>query len=130
MDSIPGSEFLQLDLYQDTSLDDLIQELKGDKAHVVLSDMAPAYIGQSSTDHLRLMELAEMAVKVSCAVLRPSGSLVVKVSRGGTEKRFTDSLRTCFESVKFIKPDASRKDSSEIYVYCQRWKGLVWVPPD
>ncbi len=96
-------------------------ELLGGQCDVMLCDAAPSYAGQASTDHLRLMGLAHKALQLSDTLLKPTdGTLVVKVSRGGEEARLRDELKKKFAKVEFIKPDASRKDSSEMYLLSKR----------
>jgi len=85
------------------------------KADVVVSDMAPPYCGTRSVDHARLMALAEFALDFAETVLKKGGSFVCKVSRGGDEKKFLKILESKFMSVKSMKPDASRPESTEIY---------------
>lgn len=87
---------------------------------VVLCDAAPSYSGQASLDHLRLIILAEAASEVAQAVFDRAHAkrctMVVKVSRGGQEIQFRDKLKKLFNSVEFVKPEASRQASTEIYL--------------
>eukprot|EP01122_Echinamoeba_exundans_P004401 TRINITY_DN14434_c0_g1_i1.p1 TRINITY_DN14434_c0_g1~~TRINITY_DN14434_c0_g1_i1.p1 ORF type:complete len:370 (+),score=68.21 TRINITY_DN14434_c0_g1_i1:28-1137(+) len=85
-------------------------------ADLVMSDMAPSYSGQRSVDHLRLMELSNKALTFAKKVLRPGGYFICKASTGGEEPLFKKRLQKLFEEVKFIKPDSSFKDSTEIFV--------------
>ncbi|GAM23355.1 hypothetical protein SAMD00019534_065300 [Acytostelium subglobosum LB1] len=82
---------------------------------VVLSDMAPPYCGVSNIDHDRLMELANQALQFAIETLKPGGSFICKVSRGGTELRMLKHMERFFGTVKSMKPDASRQESTEIY---------------
>ena len=50
----------------------LAQELRGAPVDVVLSDMAPDFVGDGVTDHLRQMVLCEHALDFASHVLRPS----------------------------------------------------------
>ncbi|EGC34939.1 hypothetical protein DICPUDRAFT_10143, partial [Dictyostelium purpureum] len=84
-------------------------------ADSILSDMAPHYCGIPQVDHSRLIELQTTALNFALQVLKPGGSFVCKVSRGGEEKEFFKLLEKDFASVKTMKPDASRKESTEIY---------------
>jgi 23S rRNA (uridine2552-2'-O)-methyltransferase len=90
-------------------------EILGQKADLVLSDMAPGAIGHAATDHIRLMRLAEAARLFAEEVLRNGGTFVVKILRGGEEKTFLESLKKKFDSVCFFKPKSSRSASAEIY---------------
>ncbi len=93
----------------------------GKVCDVVLCDAAPSYSGSGSLDHLRLVVLAEKAFEMSNLVLKDKGgTLVMKVSRGGDEMKLKEKVKLKFKTVDFIKPDASRKESSEIYMVATR----------
>eukprot|EP01133_Synstelium_polycarpum_P000197 gene197-237_t len=89
---------------------------------VVISDMAPSYCGMSAVDHTRLIELAGHALDFALETLRPDGSFVCKVSRGGTENELLKRIQENFQTVRSFKPDASRQESSEIYYIGIRFK--------
>ncbi|WP_310398057.1 SAM-dependent methyltransferase [Hymenobacter sp.] len=55
-------------------------------------------------------------------MLAPGGGFVCKLFQGGGEKSFLDLLKRRFASVKFAKPPASRRDSSETYVVAQGFR--------
>jgi len=115
MTEIEGSTFLKLDFSKDASIKTILKTLKGKKVDVVLSDMAPSYSGQNDIDHTKLMALSNRAFDISKFILAKGGCLLVKISRGGTEKEFIEKLKKCFRQVKMVKPPASRQESSEIY---------------
>ena len=83
---------------------------------VVLSDMASSTIGHSQTDHLRTIALAEAAFYFAKDVLAPGGTFVTKVFQGGTNQDLLLELKRHFRQIKHVKPLASRKESSEMYV--------------
>jgi 23S rRNA (uridine2552-2'-O)-methyltransferase len=100
----------------------LTAELGGD-ADLVLSDMAPNTTGHASTDHIRIVALAEMALDFAVQVLSPGGAFVAKVFQGGSEKQILDVLKRNFVSVRHAKPPSSRKESSELYVVATGFRG-------
>ena len=100
----------------------LTAELGGD-ADLVLSDMAPNTTGHASTDHIRIVALAEMALDFAVQVLSPGGAFVAKVFQGGSEKQILDVLKRNFASVRHAKPPSSRKESSELYVVATGFRG-------
>src|ERR1700739_4688001 len=110
-----GVEFLKLD-FLDNTAPDRLKELLGGNADVVLSDMAANATGHKPTDHLRIMALAEAAAQFACEVLAKGGSFLCKVLQGGTEATLLAELKRDFESVKHVKPPASRADSAELYL--------------
>src|SRR5947208_2027648 len=86
----------------------VLQELLAGPADVVLSDMAASATGDTQTDHLRIMALAETAHDFARQVLKEGGTFVAKVLRGGTERSLLDRLKRDFAKVRHIKPQASR----------------------
>jgi len=82
---------------------------------VVLSDMAPKTTGIKFTDQARSMELAETALSVAVARLRPGGAFVVKVFQGPDTPAYQKGLRTYFSTVRVAKPKSSRPESKEIF---------------
>ena len=122
MDPLPGAEGIQGD-FQDQAVADAALAALGGSADLVLSDMAPNTTGHGSTDHLRIMALAELALDTALAALSPGGSFVAKVFQGGGERAFLESLKRNFRGVRHSKPPASRKDSSELYVVATGFRG-------
>jgi 23S rRNA (uridine2552-2'-O)-methyltransferase len=124
MASIPGSTLFAKDFYDDDA-PALLTEALGGPADVVLSDMAASATGDPQTDHLRIMGLAEAAHEFARQVLKPGGTFVAKVLRGGTERTLLDLLKRDFAKVRHVKPEASRADSAEMYVVGTGFRGQV-----
>ena len=95
----------------------------GGKVDVVLSDMAANATGHRKTDHLRIMALAEAAAQFAREVLAEGGGFLCKVLQGGTEAALLAELKRDFESVKHVKPPASRSDSAELYLLARGFRG-------
>ena len=122
-DPIDGALLLQRDFRKPEVAEELITLLDGEKANVVMSDMAANTTGNHMVDHLRIVDLVENAYAFGVQVLAEGGTFVAKIFQGGTEKKLLDKMRADFKSVKHVKPDASRKDSSEFYVVAVGFKG-------
>ena len=118
---IVGVEFLKLDFLDETAPDRL-KEMLGGKADVVLSDMAANATGHRATDHLRIMALAEAAAAFAREVLGKGGAFLCKVLQGGTETALLAELKRDFETVKHVKPPASRADSAELYLLAKGFR--------
>ena len=116
VDPIPGVEFILADFLAPEAPDLIRAKLGGKPADVVLSDMAASASGHRQTDHLKIMALCEAALEFAREVLRPGGVFLAKVLRGGTEHTLLDSMKRDFETIRHIKPKASRQDSAELYV--------------
>ncbi len=115
MEPVPGACFLLLDLGDNDAPARLGAALP-DGADTVLSDMAPRTTGHAATDRLRIAALAELAYDVAHGLLRPGGAFVVKIFQGGMHHDLLNLLKKDFAVVRHAKPDASRKESSELYL--------------
>lgn len=94
---------------------------------VVLSDMAPKTTGHKFTDQVRSLELCQAALGVARKRLKPGGALVVKIFQGPDAPAYLAELKTCFASVRVVKPKSSRSESKEIFYV---GIGFAGPPPD
>jgi 23S rRNA (uridine2552-2'-O)-methyltransferase len=92
------------------------------KADVVLSDASPNISGIWEVDHARQIDLAAQALKIALSILRPSGNFFVKVFEGDMLAVFVKEVGKHFDSVKVIKPKASRAKSSEMFLLAMNLK--------
>ena len=115
MEPLEGAVVLKLDFLEEGA-DEAVKAALGGAADLVMSDMAAPATGHAKTDHLRIMMLAETALHFALQVLAPGGAFLAKVLQGGSEKGLLDDLRRHFTQVRHVKPEASRKDSAELYV--------------
>ena len=123
MDPIEGVILLKKDFNDDDAPDALIEALGGHRPDIVLSDMAAPTTGHRATDHLRIMQLVELAADFAVKVLNPGGSFVAKVFQGGTEHELLRMLKQHFSTTAHAKPPASRAGSAENYLVAKGFKG-------
>jgi 23S rRNA (uridine2552-2'-O)-methyltransferase len=93
---------------------------------VVLSDMAPSTMGDHRTDAARSAALAERALGIAAARLRAGGHVVVKVLEGGDVPAMVRAMRATYSKVEQLRPEATRKHSTEIFLIGLAKKG---TPP-
>lgn len=116
MEPIPGVEFLQGDFTTPETLAELRDLVGSTRVDLVLSDMAPNMSGQRAVDQPRTIALLEEALLFATEVLRPGGDMLVKAFQGEGIEAFVRELKSRFQTVKTIKPKASRSESREIYL--------------
>ena len=121
VDIIAGAEIIKMDFMDDAAPDEICN-LAGRTPDLVLSDMAAAVTGHKNTDHLRTIALAEAAAYFAIENLAPDGAFCAKVFQGGTEADLLSELKKNFMRVIHVKPKASRKESSELYVIALGFK--------
>ncbi len=122
MDAVPGATVIELDFLAPAAPDRLKALLSG-PADVVLSDMAAPTTGHGSTDHIRIVALAEAAYEFAREVLAPGGTFLCKVFQGGAEGGLLAVLKRDFKTVRHAKPPASRAESAEVYVVATGFRG-------
>lgn len=123
MDPLPGVVIFKKDFLEDDAPALLIEALGGDKADAVISDMAAHATGHRQTDHILIMGLAEAAFDFAKDVLKPGGTFLAKVLRGGTEGEVLRELKKDFATVRHVKPMSSRDDSAELFVLATGFRG-------
>lgn len=83
---------------------------------VVLSDMAPNTSGSKLADQARSTELFLRALEVAIAHGKPGSHFVAKIFMSGDYKAAETEVRNAYDSVKTIRPDGTRQNSSEVFV--------------
>lgn len=116
MDPVPGVAFVQGDFREEAVFTAILAALDGRPVDLVISDMAPNMSGERSVDQPRAMYLAELALDLSRRVLKPGGSLLVKVFQGEGIDAFRQEMKQSFRVLQVRKPDASRARSAEVYL--------------
>jgi 23S rRNA (uridine2552-2'-O)-methyltransferase len=97
-------------------------EILGGTADVVLSDLAPNVSGLWDIDHARQISLTNSALGLARNVLREGGNAIFKVFEGRMLGEIRAELKKDFGKVLISKPNASRQESSEMYIVCLGFK--------
>jgi 23S rRNA (uridine2552-2'-O)-methyltransferase len=117
VDPVPGATILQGSIDDPAAVAQLVAAL-GDRADIVLSDLAPNVSGMWDVDHARQIDLTRNALALARQVLREGGSAVFKVFEGEFLKELKGEMAKSFGRVLVSKPTASRQESSELYLVC------------
>ena len=86
------------------------------EADAVISDAAPNITGVWEVDHARQIDLATKALEIAQCLLKPKGNFFVKLFEGEMFNDFILKVKDLFDTVKIVKPQASRAKSSEMYL--------------
>lgn len=122
MDAIADVTFIQGDFTTDEVFEQLMAEMDGHPADLVISDMAPNMSGMASVDQPGSMYLVELALDMARQVLKPNGHFVAKVFQGEGFDEFIKEARSAFAKVVIRKPKASRPRSREVYVVAKGFR--------
>lgn len=122
IDPITGVQFIQGDFREQPVLDQLLARIGGRPVDLVMSDMAPNLSGLDVVDQPRAMYLAELALDFARQVLKPGGTLLMKVFQGSGFQELVAAVRKAFDEVRLRKPQASRARSAEMYLLAKGFR--------
>jgi len=88
----------------------------------LVSDMAPNTTGNKKLDSLRTGNLCLNALEFSRKILKTNACFVSKIFMGAIFKEIQIRAREVFKEVLIFKPQSSRKESKEIYIFCKNLK--------
>lgn len=121
VEPVAGAIILEGSIDDPAAVAKIIEEL-GERADVVLSDLAPNVSGMWEVDHARQIDLTRSALALARQVLREGGSAVFKVFEGEFMKELKGEMAASFGKVLVSKPTASRQESSELYLVCLNFR--------
>ncbi|HHF7348391.1 MULTISPECIES: 23S rRNA (uridine(2552)-2'-O)-methyltransferase RlmE [Legionella] len=116
MDALPGVDFIQGDFREDAVLQQLMDLVPERGVDLLLSDMAPNMSGSAAVDIPSAMYLAELAFDFGNKMLKPGGTLLMKIFHGTGFDELVKQARGQFDKVVIRKPAASRARSRETYL--------------
>ena len=116
-------ETVRGDMTDDETREEVV-EIAGE-ADVVISDLAPNMTGEYNLDHARSVHLARQAFETALELLDSGGDFAVKVFQGPDLEDLREDMEEEFEYVRRTAPDASRDESSEVYLIA---KGRLTAP--
>lgn len=116
MDALPDVRIIQGDFREDEVLQELINLIPEHGVDLLLSDMAPNMSGTAAIDIPRAMYLVELAFDFAQKMLKPGGTLLVKIFHGVGFDELVKNARLNFDKVVIRKPAASRSRSKETYL--------------
>ncbi len=122
VEEIPGAHLVRENIENEHLVDDVLSYF-GRKVGAVICDLSPQVTGNWSVDHARQISLNYDCTKLMDKVLAHRGNAVFKVFDGEYTLEFRDYIKKKFARINLTKPDASRKQSSELYCVCMGFTG-------
>jgi 23S rRNA (uridine2552-2'-O)-methyltransferase len=122
MDALRNVDFIQGDFTDETILQQLLDWLGGGKFDLIISDIAPNVTGISSADQAASIHFLELALDTVRKTLKPGAMFVAKMFQGSGSDQYVKELRKYFDKVVIRKPEASRKESREVYLVAKGFK--------
>ncbi len=110
MPKIKGVKFIKSDLKD-------FEEIKLNKPiDIVISDIAPNISGIGLVDNANMIDLLEIELSIVDKTLVKGGNYLAKCFQGESLEFLKKEINKRFNSLKRIKPSASRNSSNEIYL--------------
>ncbi|KRO96270.1 MAG: 23S rRNA (uridine(2552)-2'-O)-methyltransferase RlmE [Proteobacteria bacterium] len=125
MDPIAGVDFIQGDFTEEEIFTQLLDLIGKRTVDLVISDIAPNLSGNKAVDQPAMIYLAELGVDLANRVLSNDGVFIAKLFQGQGFDPFVQQVRTLFNGVSIIKPDASRSRSREVYLVAKGLKAKI-----
>ena len=122
MDELKHVDFIQGDFTEDAVVQKVHEWLGGTKFDLIMSDIAPNISGIDSADQARSMYFLELALDTVQKTLKPGASFAAKMFQGSGSDEYLKELRKHFVKVTIRKPEASRKESREVYLVAKGFK--------
>lgn len=96
-----------------------------EKAHTVLSDMAPSATGIRQLDNENILKLCYNVLRFALLVSRKGASILMKLWQCGETKKLETDIARFYNKVNIVKPKASRSNSAEIFLLGRDFKGIT-----
>lgn len=115
-----GTFFGNTDFTTQSAKDKILEALGGRKVNTILSDMAPNSSGIRSLDQENIMELVYSVFEFSKFL--EANVMLVKVWSNGELAKYVNKLKEHYETCRYVKPEASRSDSAEMFILARGYK--------
>ena len=124
MAPIPGVTIMKADITHSGTRENVIKELGGRKAQLVVCDGAPDVTGLHDLDSYIQFQLLFAALSLSLKILEndPKSTFVAKIFRGRDIDLLYSQLSVFFDDVQCAKPRSSRGSSIEAFVVCRGFR--------
>ena len=116
MQPLSRVNFIQGDFTEGETLAEVKEAVGERRVDMVVSDMAPEMSGNKLVDQARTIGLNDETLSFAVNHLREGGNLLLKTFMGDGFDAFRKEMGGWFAGMRIVKPAASRKTSSEIYL--------------
>lgn len=121
MTPIAGATIIEGD-FLDPAIQDEVTRALGGPVDMVLSDIAAPATGTRAVDRLRAEAMGEIVLDYATSSLKPGGHCLVKLLKG-SEATLVPVAQKHFSGYRLLKPQATRAESSEIYLLATGRRG-------
>lgn len=123
VDIVQMKNLIEVDFLKGDFMDDKIQEQIIEKFSVIdiiLSDIAVNTTGNKKLDSYKTNSVCLDVLNFANKNLIKDGHVLSKFFNGELDRDIIKYSKNNFKISKIIKPESSRKDSKEMYIYCKK----------
>jgi len=125
IEPVPGAITLSnTDFTAPQSQQCILSHLDGRKIDSVVSDMSPNISGNKQLDQDNTTNLVYSVMKFALTNSTKDANFLAKIFYGKSTDRIYQDLSKFYRRVEYVKPNSSRKESSEIYLLGRNFVGL------
>jgi 23S rRNA (uridine2552-2'-O)-methyltransferase len=106
---------------EDPRLPEILLNMVGSQFDLVLSDLSPKVSGIWEYDQARQISISVNALRLASKILRLGASAIFKLFEGEMISDFKEEASRLFAKTITAKPNASRQQSSELYIICKNY---------
>jgi 23S rRNA (uridine2552-2'-O)-methyltransferase len=121
MEKINNVDFIHGDFLKEEILEK-INKYFSNKVDIILSDMAANTSGNKDLDSYRTGKLCLDSINLAQKILSNNGVFLSKIFMGSIFNEINEKAKKTFKNVIKYKPQSSKKESKEIYIFC---KGIL-----
>ncbi|QJC35788.1 RlmE family RNA methyltransferase [Enterobacteriaceae endosymbiont of Donacia sparganii] len=122
MNYIKNVDFYQGNVCNSIFLNKIIKKINKIKVHMIMSDISPNFSGIKEIDIPNIIYLNKLALNLCYSQLKYNGTFLVKTFQNKGLNQFYNKINSIFKIVKIRKPNASRSQSSEIYIVAKGYQ--------
>lgn len=118
MDPIEGVEFLQAD-FLSSDFEQFLQQHHVQTVGGIVSDIAPNLSGQALVEQAQMLAISQQMRLFAEKFLHPKGFIIQKLFHGHAFDEILQQWKACYTDLRVVKPEASRSESAEVYLFIQ-----------
>ncbi|QJC34966.1 RlmE family RNA methyltransferase [Enterobacteriaceae endosymbiont of Donacia piscatrix] len=122
MNFIKNVNFYQGNIYNSIFLNKILKEFNKNKVDMIMSDLSPNISGIKEMDIPHIINLNELVLNLCYSYLKNNGIFLIKTFQCKEFNKYYNKINSVFRIVKIRKPNASRSQSSEIYIVAKGYK--------
>ncbi|QJC36190.1 hypothetical protein GJT99_01555 [Enterobacteriaceae endosymbiont of Donacia cincticornis] len=122
MNFIKNVNFYQGNIYDSIFVNRILKKINKIKVDMIMSDLSPNISGIKEIDIPHIIRLNELVLNLCYSYLRNNGIFLIKTFQCKEFNKYYNKINSIFKVVKVRKPNASRSQSSEIYIVAKGYK--------